>query len=150
MKSAPPDLIAIDHDDYHAEHVGHTGDGRQFFLTNPFEPPLGNDKGGEYVALFLFDREGNLLDGRDRRFRSPVDRRRRLRAEACIERRLAGLRQVTFDRIEVKPFAVEKFGRQFGLIPREPEDADDPWAVEMLPGNYMAFFEPWDSGEYDT
>ena len=24
------------------------------------------------------------------------------------------------------------------------------WAVEMMPGNYMAFFEPWDSGEYDT
>lgn len=149
MKSAPPDLIAIDHDDYHAEHVGHTGDGRQFFLTNPFEPPLGNDKGGEYVALFLFDREGNLLAAEIDDFgpRATVDEDAR---RGVYERRLAGLGQVTFDRIEVKPFAVEKFGRQFGLIPREPEDADDPWAVEMLPGNYMAFFEPWDSGEYDT
>jgi len=24
------------------------------------------------------------------------------------------------------------------------------WAVELQPGNYMAFFEPWDSGDYDT
>jgi hypothetical protein len=55
-----------------------------------------------------------------------------------------------FDRIEVKPFAVERLGRRFGLIPREPEEDDDPWAVEMMPGNYMAFFEPWDSGDYDT
>ena len=37
-----------------------------------------------------------------------------------------------------------------GLIVREPEDENDSWAVELLPGNYMAFFEPWDSGEYDT
>jgi hypothetical protein len=36
------------------------------------------------------------------------------------------------------------------LIVREPEDEDDVFAVELLPGNYMAFFEPWDSGEYDT
>jgi len=61
MKSEPPELIAIDHDDSHAEHVGHTRDGRQFFLTTPFEPPHGDDQGGEYVALFLFDGEGNLL-----------------------------------------------------------------------------------------
>ncbi len=24
------------------------------------------------------------------------------------------------------------------------------WAVELQPGNYMAFFEPWESGDYDT
>ena len=35
-------------------------------------------------------------------------------------------------------------------VEESPEDADDPWAVEVQPGNYMAFFEPWDSGEYDT
>jgi hypothetical protein len=36
------------------------------------------------------------------------------------------------------------------LVPREPEDEDDPCVVEVQPGNYMAFFEPWDSGDYDT
>jgi hypothetical protein len=45
---------------------------------------------------------------------------------------------------------VERFGTTFGLVLRQPEDEDDPWAVEVMPGNYMAFFEPWDSGDYDT
>ena len=149
MKSGPPELIAIEHDDYHAEHVGHTSDGRQFFLTTPFEPAMGDEKGGEYVALFLFDVAGNLVVAEVDDFgpRATADESAR---RSAYERRLAELGDVTFDRIAVKPFAVTKFGRQFGLIPRAPEDDDDPWAVEMMPGNYMAFFEPWDSGQYDT
>src|SRR5688500_7198055 len=31
-----PKLVAINHDDHHARHVGRTEDGRQFFLTTPF------------------------------------------------------------------------------------------------------------------
>ena len=31
-EDARPALIAIEHDDYHAEYVGHLADGRQFFL----------------------------------------------------------------------------------------------------------------------
>ena len=149
MRIAPPDLIAINHDDYHAEHVGHTRDGRQFFLTNPFEPAGADQQGAEYVALFLFDGSGNLLEARIDDFgpRATVGEEMRRRV---YEERLSDLGEVVFDRIEVKPFAVERFGRRFGLILREPEEADDPWAVEMMPGNYMAFFEPWDSGEYDT
>jgi hypothetical protein len=57
---------------------------------------------------------------------------------------------VTFERIEVAPFAIERFGTTFGLVLREPEDEDEVWAVEVQPGNYMAFFEPWDGGDYDT
>jgi hypothetical protein len=64
METAPPELIAINHDDYHAEHVGRTRDGRQFFLTTPFEPALGEESGGEYVALFVFDDGGNLIEAK--------------------------------------------------------------------------------------
>jgi hypothetical protein len=149
METAPPELIAINHDDYHAEHVGRTRDGRQFFLTTPFEPALGEESGGEYVALFVFDDGGNLIEAKIDDFgpRKTVDEEKRRRV---YEGRLSELGDVVFDRIEVKPFAVERLGRRFGLIPREPEEDDDPWAVEMMPGNYMAFFEPWDSGDYDT
>jgi hypothetical protein len=63
---------------------------------------------------------------------------------------LRELGKVSFERIEVAPFSIDRFGIKFGLILREPEDEDDVWAVELLPGNYMAFFEPWDSGDYDT
>lgn len=149
MSGSPPELVTINHDDYHARHVGRTQDGRQFFLTTPFEPEHGDEKGSEYVALFVFDEKGNLLDANIDDFgpRATLDDEAR---RIVYEKRLAELGDIELGRIEVKPFAVERFGRCFGLIPREPDDDDDPWAVEMMPGNYMAFFEPWDSGDYDT
>jgi hypothetical protein len=147
--SEVPELIAINHDDYHAKHVGRTKDGRQFFLTNPFEPARGAEGGCEYVSLFLFDDEGGLIEAAIDELgpRAAVDE---LNARRIYEERLASLGDVVFGRIEVKPFVVERFGRKFGLIVREPDEDDEPRAVEMMPGNYMAFFEPWDSGDYDT
>jgi len=72
------------------------------------------------------------------------------KARELYQQRLKELGEVRFSRIEVAPFSVLRFGIEFGLIVREPEDEEDVCAVEMQPGNYMAFFEPWDSGEYDT
>lgn len=142
--STPPALIAIDHDDYHAEHIGHTSDGRQFFLTTPFEPG-----GHEFVALYVFDAQGQLLEARIDDFgpRKGLDEAAR---RACRDRRLRELGEITFDRIEVAPFAIERFGLTFGLVYSEPEDDDDVAWVNLLPGDYMAFSEPWDLGEYDT
>jgi len=142
-----PDLIAIDHDNYHAEHVGPTADGRQFFLTTPFEP-VTKGQINEFVALFLFDPSGRLLEARIDEFgpRAQMDRDRR---RSRYEDRLRELGEVTFTRIEVAPFAVERFDTTFGLIPR-PGDEDAAWWVELRPGNYMAFTEPWDNGKYDT
>lgn len=64
--------------------------------------------------------------------------------------KLESLGKVRYQRIEVRPFSVRFNGSDIGLVVREPESEDDVWAVELLPGNYMAFFEPWVSGEYDT
>lgn len=139
-----PTLIAIEHDDYHAQYVGRTADGRQFFLTTPFEPTR-----NEFVALYTFDPEGRLLEAVIDEF-GPRDRMDRRLRKDTYQRRLDELGPVTFERIEVAPFAVERFGLTFGLVVRTPEDAGDVWAVEVQPGNYMAFFEPWDSGDYDT
>ncbi len=149
MADGPPDTIAIDHDDYHAEHVGRAADGRQFFLTTPFEPASSIQSGSEFVALYLFDTAGNLIDAKIDEFgpRATLDDTERRRV---YNLRLGELGEVTFERIEVKPFSVERFGTTFGLVLRVPEEQDDFWAVEMQPGNYMAFFEPWDSGVYDT
>ena len=76
-----------------------------------------------------------------------MDRQRRT---ALRDEWLLGLGTVHFGRIEIAPFAVERFGTTFGLVPRTPETDEDEWVVEAQPGNYMAFFEPWDSGIYDT
>ena len=149
MSEGRPSLIAINHDDYHAEHVGRFSDGRQFILTNPFEPAIGGNPGCEFVALYVFDSSGQLIEAKIDSFgsRSTLDEDRR---REVYRERLASLGKVTYERVEVVPFSVVRFGIEFGLVARSPEDEDDVWAVEMLPGNYMAFFEPWGSGEYDT
>jgi hypothetical protein len=145
-----PDLIASNHDDYHAEHVGRTADGRQFFLTTPFVPagPT-NDDGNEFVALYLFDEAGKLLDAIIDEFgpRAALNVEER---DRTYEQRLHELGEVTFERIEIAPFAVDRFGTKFGLIPLEPEEGEDFWYVNVEPGDYMAFSEPWDSGDYET
>lgn len=144
-----PNLVAIEHDDYHASHIGSLSDGRQFFLTTPFIPATGSGAGREFLALYLFDTHGQLVEARidDLDTRAGLDK---VQARVLFERRLAELGPIEYGRIEVQPFEVERFGTKFGLVPRAPEDEDDVWAVEVQPGNYMAFFEPWDSGEYDT
>lgn len=149
MSDGRPDKIAIEHDDYHAKHVGRTADGRQFILTTPFEPAVGDNPGGEFIALYLFSADGKLLEAKIDELgpRATVDQEK---ASKLYEQRLAELGDVRFDRIEVAPFSVTRFSTEFGLVAREPEDEDDQWSAEMQPGNYMAFFEPWDSGEYDT
>jgi len=144
-----PDLIAINHDDYHARHIGRTAKGEQFFLTSLFEPEIGSRPGNEFVALFLFDRCGKLIDAKIDQFgpRGTMDEKKR---EATYLARLRALGEVTFQRIEVAPFSVRRFGTRVGLIPQPPEEPDEEWVVELHPGNFMAFYKPWDSGQYDT
>jgi hypothetical protein len=148
MSEGKPELVASENDDYHAEHVGRTSDGRQFFLT-PFVPAIDKRKGNEFVALYLFDGEGKLIEAKidEPGPRENMDEHRR--AE-LIEERLTALGEVSRKRIEVAPFEVERFGTTFGLVARPPEDVNESWWVEAQPGNYMAFTEPFDSGEYDT
>lgn len=144
-----PQLIAIDHDDYHAKYIGRTKDGRQFFLTPLFNSAIGGVGGNEFVALFLFDKRGRLCDAQIDEFGSRHSFDNQL-IKDCIQKRLSSLGPVSFERIEVAPFLIEKFGTAFGLIAKPPETEDDSWCVELHPGNFMAFYEPWDSGEYDT
>lgn len=149
MPDRPPELVAINHDDYHAEYVGHTADDRQFFLTTPFVPASESDTGREFIALYFFDADGRFLEATidDLGPRACLDH---AAARRLLGQRLAELGAVTFDRIEVQPFQLERSGVTFGLVLRVPQDEDDVWAVEAQPGNYMAFFEPFDSGDYDT
>ena len=145
---APPEKIAIDHDDYRAEHIGRLGDGRQFFVTNPFVPAL-DGPGREFLAVYLFDADGKLLEARidDLGTREKLDE---AAARKKLEDRLAELGKVKHQRIEVRPFELERFGVTFGLIARPPEEEDEDWWVTLEPGDYMAFHEPFDSGDYDT
>lgn len=160
----PPELIALDHDEYHAKYVGCSLDGRQFFGTTPFVP-ANEDGGREFSALYVFDVSGNLLDAQidDLGTRPELEANIKV-AQELQAQRLAALGEIVFCRIKIKPFVVERFDIPFGLIHHSPEeylegdeDADEiaeimelGGSVTLEPGNYMAFHEPWDSGEYDT
>src|SRR4051794_17437970 len=128
MAKRAPKLIAINHDDYHARHVGRTADGRQFFLANPFLPAVGGDPGREFLALYLFDEGGALLEA----IIEDLGTRAALDEAAAASRRdamLASLGAVKFRKIKVAPFRVERFGVEFGLIPQPPEEPGEDWSV---------------------
>jgi hypothetical protein len=143
-----PELVALDPDDYSARYVGRTQDGRQFFLTQPFVPAL-NRPGREFLALYLFDETGALLEAviEDLATRADLDEGR---ARARQDELLSSLGAVETRRINVAPFRLERFGVEFGFIARPPEEPGEDWRVTVEPGDYMCFWPPWTSGDYDT
>lgn len=148
MPKGAPKRFVLAHDAYNAKYVGRTADGRQFFFTNPFSPkPSGEVR--EFLALYLFDLEGVLLDARidDMGLRENIDQPA---YTARVKAVLASLGDVTYRKIRVAPFQVERFDETFGFIPQAPEEPDEDWSVIVQPGDYMCFWPPWTSGEYDT
>jgi hypothetical protein len=149
MAKGPPKLVVLDHDDYAAAYVGRTKDGRQFFLTTPFVPAIDKAPGREFIALFVFDKHGNLQSATI----DDLGPRATLNESARVARRdalLASLGEVNYQRIKVAPFRIEMFGVEFGFIPQPPEELGDDWSVIVEPGDYMCFWPPWSSGDYDT
>jgi|SRR5579884_4570555 len=150
MIKGPPSTVALDPDNNAAAFVGHTADGRQFFLTMPFVPGMvGREPGREFIALYLFDPAGRMLTAiiEDLGSTDSVVEPARL---ARRNELLASLGDVWYGRIEVTPFTIERFGTQFGFIPQAPDDPDDDWCVIAQPGDYMCFWPPWNTGDYDT
>ncbi len=159
MNTAPEKILIL-HDDHHAKHIGRTSDGKQFFLSSAFEPAIGEKAGREFVVLFLFDDDGELIEDRiddlgtrgDLRLdgRLPGNKASGSRAiDEAINHRLGELGDFNFDDIEIRPFEINRFDTKFGFIAMEPEEEGEDWCVEFHPGNLMAFYPPWD-GYYDT
>jgi hypothetical protein len=151
MAKRPPKLVVLDHDDDSARYVGRAEDGRQFFLTTPFVPAdaIGTPTGREFLALYLFDEAGDLLSAAidDLGPRAGIDEAAR---EDRRDELLASLGEIEYRRIKVAPFRVERFGVEFGFIPQPPEEPGEDWSVVVEPGNYMCFWPPWTSGDYET
>lgn len=147
-KKRVPETFPINHDDYHAEHIGRLRDGRQFFLTTPFVPECQGEPGCEFIALFLFDANGGFLEAKIDRLgpRKEVDEEG---AKSLIQSRLDELVGAKFQRIKIAPFETQQYGVTFGFIPQQLEEDDEDLVIEFHPGNYMAFYPPWE-GDYDT
>lgn len=149
MAKGPPKTITLNHDEYSARYVGRMKDGRQFFLTTPFVPAMGKEPGREFIALYVFDKAGQLQSAtiEDLGPRETMDEEARLARRDAL---LASLGKVKHQRIKVAPFRIEMFGVEFGFIPQAPEEPGKDWSVIVEPGNFMCFWPPWTTGEYDT
>jgi hypothetical protein len=150
MEDEAPTSFVIAHDDYHAEYAGSLQDGRQFFLTAPFLAAAdGPDSGCEFLALYIFDSDGLLQDATIESFgpRAHLDEERR---RARRDELLAALGDFEFGDIAIAPFSVSRFGTNFGFVPHPPDEEIEDWFITIEPGDYMCFYPPWDSGEYDT
>ena len=97
----------------------------------------------------VFDKGGNLQSATidDLGPRAGMDIAARLARRDAL---LASLGEVKYQRIKVAPFRIEMFGVEFGFIARPPEEPDEDWCVTVEPGDYMCFWPPWTSGDYDT
>jgi hypothetical protein len=142
-----PDSFPICHDDHHAEHVGVFSDGTQYFMTNGFVPQGPNDvpPRREFACLYLFRADGTLLEADIRELQSGDHEAWERHTDEFARRFENG----EPGDITVRPFSIQRFGVEFGLIPREPDEPDADWWVILEPGNFMAFCPPWD-GTYDT
>lgn len=155
-----PRSLVIAHDDYHAAYVGTTIDGNQFFVTTPFASASDDGPGAEFAARYLFDASGALVNStiiplgtRPGDGALPGNVVHFDEQENAVEHLLSEIQPVSFGDITVAPFSVTAHGHEFGLILHGPDSEDDPewyWNVTVEPGDYMAFYAPWDDGEYDT
>lgn len=157
-----PERFVIVHDDYHARFVGRTCDGEQFFITTPFTFAGLHGTSGEFVARYIFDDDGVLirstivpLGARQNSATPPGNVAQSDEQESTIQAMVDEIGPVAFGDIEIAPFSVTEHGQVFGMIlhgrdPEYPEDDDWAWNITLEPGNFMAFYSPWDSGEYDT
>lgn len=148
MRHRPPPFITIVPDDYHTPDVGRTEDGRQVFLTGPFVAALQDDPGREFLALYLFDARGRLVEARvsDLGVRADLDMET---TSALRSQWLNSLGRTRRCPIKVRPFQLEQFGVRFGLVPEASDEGEGYSRVTVQPGDYIAFTPPWD-GNYDT
>jgi hypothetical protein len=149
MSKHPPNFIAIDRDEAFAKYVGRTADKKQFFLTKPFTIGDSGQPEKDYLALYLFDEDGVLLEAQieelGARDKVDVEQARTIRAMM-----LEGLGKYKPGRIIIVPFQLERFGIEFGLIAHPPTKLTDDWSVTVEPGRYMTFSPPWDGGGYEA
>ncbi|WDE96870.1 hypothetical protein PQO03_02705 [Lentisphaera profundi] len=133
----PSNTIRIYQDDHYAKHIGQVIGGTQFFLTTPFIPATSDNKGSQFIALYLFDSSGKFIGAKidDLGPRESLDTEQ---ADSLYELFLNRLNTPSFCDIEIEAFQIEKHGITFGLF--QSQDTDKKLVLQ--PGNYMSFPTP--------
>ncbi len=143
-----PERFTIAPDDYHVPYAGTAEDGRRFFLSQElFEPG-----GSAYVGLFLWRADGTFDEVRvDRVSRPdgvPPGHAAPAGARALVRARLAELGDYVLEPIEVEPFVEEIDGVTFGWKVGRYDDGS--YYINIEPGDFIAYYAPWDGLGYDT
>lgn len=149
-----PERFTIIPDDYHVPYAGTAEDGRRFFLSDElFSLTVdGRGAGSSHVGLFLWHADGSF----DRVHVETVERERRGlppgqaapagRAD-LVAAQLARLGDYVLEPITVAPFTTEVDGVTFGWL---YDEYDGEGTLTIEPGDFIAYYEPWDGEEYDT
>lgn len=133
-----PERFTIVPDDHHVPYAGTAGDGRRFFLS---EELFRGRKG--YVGLYLWKSDGTFDEVRV----TQVDLADRRAADRVVAERLAELGDYELEPIDVEPF-IERVDRvPFGW---EVSELEGEVSVTVQPGDFIAYYAPFDGLEYDT
>ncbi|MEQ1737054.1 MAG: hypothetical protein ABL886_11705 [Rhodoglobus sp.] len=134
-------------------YAGTAADGRHFFLSEElfYNGHFGEKDAKQYVGVFLWTADGEFdevrVDVVDRVEGVPPAQAVPAGADELVAARLAELGDYELEPIVVAPFSTEVDGVVFGFVARE---FDGMWTVNVEPGNFIAYYEPWDGIEYDT
>ncbi|WP_350277075.1 hypothetical protein [Kribbella sp. HUAS MG21] len=141
-----PERFTIVPDDYHVPYAGTAEDGRKFFLSDELFT-----FNSAYVGLFLWKPDGTFdevrVDEAGRAQGVPPGQAASAGEDELVASRLAELGKYVLEPIEVAPFSVEIDGVTFGWV---GEDYEGTYSIHIEPGNFIAYYEPWDGLEYDT
>jgi hypothetical protein len=143
-----PGRFRIVPDDYHVPYAGTAGDGRKFFLSDELFSP---GTGAAYVGLFLWNADGTFdevkVDEVRRPEGLPPGQAGSAGADQLVASRLRELGEYVLEPIDVQPFSVDRGGVTFGWVGSEFEGT---YSINIEPGDFIAYYEPWDGLEYDT
>jgi hypothetical protein len=147
-----PERFTIVPDDYHVPYAGTAEDGRRFFLSDElFEFEDQDDETTSYVGLFLWNPDGTFsdleVDPVPRTADLPPAQAGHADAESIVQRRLAELGAYALEPITVEPFTRTLDGVEFGW---QVEEYEGTYSIDIAPGDFIAYYAPWDGLDYDT
>ena len=145
-----PERFTIVPDDYHVPYAGTAEDGRKFFLSDELFTSSG--RGAAYVGLFLWNADGTFdevrVDEVSRPDGLPAGQAGPAGAEDLVKARLAELGDYVLEPIEVEPFTEKVDDVTFGWKVGRYEGGT--YYINIEPGNFIAYYAPWDGLDYDT
>ncbi len=150
--TAPQDIkIHLIPDKWHLNYVGKLENGRLFWADMQLGYDHKRKDTRDFICIWIFDADGTLIDHRilDRGFRSEGSVKKP-NASDIVSAELSQLGEYNFTDIWVKPFSVEKYDLEFGLVAREVGDGPNEVVFDAAPGLTLMFYPPWKDGRYDT